>query len=423
MLISPPLVVAAPFPASHWSFRVTAEHDSTSHQSVPTLQEPPPDKSLSVRDDNRRTAELHLTPEAVADSRREVTAASNTVSVSTSPPSKAIATTDYDAVPQDRQDMDSHLQQKAVRDLLPSAGMTLIGDYGKTILILHPLVANSSTKKDDNEIRWDTSCCGWMSAFPKEDVSSLGRRRVPLDTGWLILDTGKTLRTLPGKHDLGTDEHGSLLFGCFLFSPSLGGHGYRPMNISGRWFEATPQGEKFKWLVANFGLDSSPPLRCEMVKMPLVPVLKKNRWVTRHLFPSEVCYPDDLALHPAGAWGQLQLLRVLSVFGATGLQVSLWPLLNTRKALRPLNPVMEESLWQQIGRQIEHWVVEEADSPWSFPLVPVPKKNSREVRWLIDHQRRDAITEKDALSQHRRQSISSRRRPHLLCSRRGRSLP
>ena len=64
---------------------------------------------------------------------------------------------------------------------------------------------------------------------------------------------------------------------------------------------------------------------------------------------------------------------------------------------RPLNPVMEESLWQQIDRRIEQRVVEEADSPWYFPLVPVPKKNSQEVSWLIDYQRRDAITEKDAV--------------------------
>ena len=108
------------------------------------------------------------------------------------------------------------------------------------------------------------------------------------------------------------------------------------MNISGRWFEATPQGEKFKWLVANFGLDSSPTLRCEMVKMPLVPLLKKNSGETQHLPPSEVLYyPDDLALHPAGACGQLHLLRVLSAFEAAGLQVSLWPCSTRRRLFVP----------------------------------------------------------------------------------------
>ena len=46
---------------------------------------------------------------------------------------------------------------------------------------------------------------------------------------------------------------------------------------------------------------------------------------------------------------------------------------------RPLNPIMEESLRQQIDRQMEQPLIEEADSPWSFPLVPVPKKNGNDL--------------------------------------------
>ena len=65
---------------------------------------------------------------------------------------------------------------------------------------------------------------------------------------------------------------------------------------------------------------------------------------------------------------------------------------------QPLNPIMEESLRQQINRWLEQRVVEEADSPWSFPLVPVPKKNSREVRWAIDYWKLNAVTKKDAFS-------------------------
>ena len=40
--------------------------------------------------------------------------------------------------------------------------------------------------------------------------------------------------------------------------------------------------------------------------------------------------------------------------------------------------------------------MEEADSPWSFPLVPVPKKNSREVRWAVDYRKLNAVTKTDA---------------------------
>ena len=63
---------------------------------------------------------------------------------------------------------------------------------------------------------------------------------------------------------------------------------------------------------------------------------------------------------------------------------------------RPLNPVMEESLRQQIDRWLAQKVVEEADSPWSFPLVPVPKKNGKEIWWAVDYRKLNAVAKKDA---------------------------
>ena len=63
---------------------------------------------------------------------------------------------------------------------------------------------------------------------------------------------------------------------------------------------------------------------------------------------------------------------------------------------RPLNPVMEESLRQQIDRWMEQGVVEKADSLWSFPLVPVPKKNRKEIRWAVHYRQLNTFTKKDA---------------------------
>ena len=57
---------------------------------------------------------------------------------------------------------------------------------------------------------------------------------------------------------------------------------------------------------------------------------------------------------------------------------------------------MEESLKQQIDRWLEQGVVEEADSPWSFPLVLVPIKNGKDIRWAVDYRRLNAVTKKDA---------------------------
>ncbi len=132
-------------------------------------------------------------------------------------------------------------------------------------------------------------------------------------------------------------------------------------------FDALPQDEKIKWLVTQFRLDEAPVLQRD-------PRLRKE--VIRTL---------------------LQFSDVISIcgYGKTNL-ISHPGITPIKMKHRPLNPVMEESLRQQIDRWLEQWVVEEADSPWSFPLVPVPKKNSKEVRWAVDHMKLNAVTKKDA---------------------------
>ena len=50
---------------------------------------------------------------------------------------------------------------------------------------------------------------------------------------------------------------------------------------------------------------------------------------------------------------------------------------------RPVNPALEP----QLKEQVDHWlmqdVIEPSNSPWSFPLLAVPKKNGR-MRWVLD---------------------------------------
>ena len=62
-------------------------------------------------------------------------------------------------------------------------------------------------KKNSREVRWAIAHPR-MNAIPREDISSHNCRHVPQDKGWPI-------------RDLGTDDHESLPFGCFLFSPQL----------------------------------------------------------------------------------------------------------------------------------------------------------------------------------------------------------
>ena len=137
-------------------------------------------------------------------------------------------------------------------------------------------------------------------------------------------------------------------------------------------FDALPQKEKIKWLVMQFCLDEAPALQRD-------PRLRKE--VIRVLLQ----FSDVISI---GEYGKTELIshHIKVHTGTTPIKMKHWL----------LNPIMEESLRQQINRWLEQQVVEEADSPWSFPLVTVPKKNSKEVRWAVDYRRLNAVTKKDA---------------------------
>ena len=62
---------------------------------------------------------------------------------------------------------------------------------------------------------------------------------------------------------------------------------------------------------------------------------------------------------------------------------------------RPLNPALEKELEKQIDAWIKHDVIEPTSSPWSFPLLAIPKKNG-DYRWAVDYRRLNARTIKDA---------------------------
>ena len=62
---------------------------------------------------------------------------------------------------------------------------------------------------------------------------------------------------------------------------------------------------------------------------------------------------------------------------------------------RPVRREQEECLQAQLDTWKKHDVIEESNSPWSFPLVPVPKKNGQ-TRWCIDYRRLNDITQRDA---------------------------
>ena len=64
---------------------------------------------------------------------------------------------------------------------------------------------------------------------------------------------------------------------------------------------------------------------------------------------------------------------------------------------RPINPMMEGKLKEQLDIRLKQEVVQPSSSPWSFPLIAVPKKNGK-TRWVIDYRRLNEITIKDSFT-------------------------
>ena len=62
---------------------------------------------------------------------------------------------------------------------------------------------------------------------------------------------------------------------------------------------------------------------------------------------------------------------------------------------RPINPIMEGKLKEQLDHWLEKDVIEPSTSPWSFPLLAVPKKNGK-IRWVLDYRRLNEVTVKNA---------------------------
>ena len=126
-----------------------------------------------------------------------------------------------------------------------------------------------------------------------------------------------------------------------------------------------------QWLEENFKLKESPILgQNQKLFKRVVELLHKFR----HLFSEHDEYGQtDLVTH----------------------EINLEP--NTKpikSKCRPLNPIMEASLREQVDHWLKTGVVEPSQSPWSFPVLPVPKKNGK-IRWVIDYRRLNEVTIKD----------------------------
>ena len=112
------------------------------------------------------------------------------------------------------------------------------------------------------------------------------------------------------------------------------------------------------------------------------------------------CLADqaDLAKAAALLWRHRESFSFDGSFGKTNLikhRIQTEPgkgPINQR--YRPLNPVLETDLYEQVQTWLKHGVIEKSKSPWNFGLVAAPKKNGK-IRWCVDFRALNNITIKD----------------------------
>ena len=66
-----------------------------------------------------------------------------------------------------------------------------------------------------------------------------------------------------------------------------------------------------------------------------------------------------------------------------------------RTKYRPINPALEPQLREQLDLWLRDKIIEPSESPWSFQLVAVRKKNGK-IRWAVDYRRLNSVTVFDA---------------------------
>ena len=127
--------------------------------------------------------------------------------------------------------------------------------------------------------------------------------------------------------------------------------------------------EKVQWLTEQFKLNESPFLKSASNMQRAVQLLL-DHW-------------EAFSIH--GEYGTTDLVEH-EIHTAPGPPV--------KQKYRPPNPALEDTLHQQLADWKEKGVIEPAQSPWSFSLVAVPKKNGK-IRWCVDYRGLNARTLRD----------------------------
>jgi RNase H-like domain found in reverse transcriptase/Integrase zinc binding domain len=110
------------------------------------------------------------------------------------------------------------------------------------------------------------------------------------------------------------------------------------------------------------------------------PLLKKNPVVRRQILGILQKYSD--LFHP-----QTPVLKNIGI--AHSIPTQEVPPIRCKG--KPLNPIMQERFRKQMDKWKQLDLIEPSSSPWSFGLLPVPKKNG-DTQWVVDYRRLNDVT-------------------------------
>ena len=131
-------------------------------------------------------------------------------------------------------------------------------------------------------------------------------------------------------------------------------------------------------------------------------VIKDRQWLMENFKLNHAPWLKDKPAEIERALALLQefsdIISTADEYGKTDLiehEIRVPDVTPIRTKNRPINPVMEADLRQQMDKWLTQDVVEHSQSPWSFGLLAVPKKNGK-TRWCVDYRRLNDITLKDS---------------------------